>query len=128
MERVKTNFNISLSHQYPLTKSFTNSERTFLVTRCSFILRYSQDAIPITIGLSLTSSFSTTLPITSEISEVAPSVVNQTPAMRKHLNIKTVREIFFYINKACDSGLVLNDSILRQPDSENLTFFFYNVL
>lgn len=82
------------------------------MTRCSFILRYSQDAIPITIGLSLTSSFSTTLPITSEISEVAPSVVNQTPASRKHLNINIVRENIFDINIVFDSVPVLYDSML----------------
>lgn len=90
-------FQYFITSPIPTYKTFTNRERTFLVTRCSFILRYSQDAIPITIGLSLTSSFSTTLPITSEISEVAPSVVNQTPAMRKHLNINTVRENIFGI-------------------------------
>lgn len=49
--------------------------------RFSFIFKYSQDAIPITVGRSLTSSFSTTWPITFEISEVAPSVVNHTPGL-----------------------------------------------
>lgn len=103
------------------------------MTRCSFILRYSQDAIPITIGLSLTSSFSTTLPITSEISEVAPSVVNQTPASRKHLNINIVRENIFDMNIVFNSVLVLNDSMLfyilnRLSDSNIPTFFFDYVL
>lgn len=52
---------------------------TFLSKRALFNFKYSQDAMPITVGRSLTSSFSTICPMTLEIPEVAPSVINHTP-------------------------------------------------